>query len=516
MITVPAGQNLQAVLDAAPAGETVQLEPGATFTGNFARRDPITLVGPATLRTVNSAPALRTLPGASGWRLRDVTFVAGASQGDILQLGDLAITDLAAVPRDIELERCVIRAETSAKRGVQLNSADTRVRHCRVEGVKLAGTESQAICGWTGPGPFLIEDCYIEAGSIGILVGGAPPSIPNLTPTGIVIRRCTITRPLAYRGAGYGVKNLLELKHAADVLIEGNVLEHNWPDAQSGWSIVLTVRANGPNAPWTTIRDVTLRGNRLRRAALGVNILGLDNQEDRVRGGVYPSQRMQRVTFTHNIFEDVGGEWGAAGHAFLVSGAPEDVTIHRNTILQRGSILSVNGDACPRFTFTDNLTRHNSYGIFGDRVGVGNRAITFYFPGSTITGNVIAASPTTGGTAANYPAGNTFVSGPTAQDTGNATLDSAFVDPAAGDYRQLLWPAVGCDCDILDQAQREPAPPPPPPVPTVHEVIDRVAADFEVDCLLIGGSVSPQAAAERTRVAMRDALKASLPDRPVE
>ncbi len=53
------------------------------------------------------------------------------------------------------------------------------------------------------------------------------------------------------------------------------------------------------------------------------------------------------------------------------------------------------------FTFTNNLTLHNAYGIFGSGAGYGKGAIIAFFPDSVIASNVMA-----GGSSSRYPAGN--------------------------------------------------------------------------------------------------------------
>jgi hypothetical protein len=136
----------------------------------------------ATLRTPNSLPALRTVGNTAHWLIQGISFAAGASQQEIVALGDGLIADLAGLPRDLIFDRCVIEADTSAKNGIALNSADTTIRRSVIRCVKLNGIESHAIVGYNGPGPFLIEDNTIEAGSIGILFGGAAPSIPTSRP----------------------------------------------------------------------------------------------------------------------------------------------------------------------------------------------------------------------------------------------------------------------------------------------------------------------------------------------
>jgi hypothetical protein len=197
---------------------------------------------------------------------------------------------------------------------------------------------------------------------------------------------------------------------------------------QAGYAIVLTVRAQGPTANWSTVRDVRFEYNIVRHSGNGVNILGLDD--------TYPSQVMQRVTIQHNLFYDLDRvAWGGNGSFALIGGGPQDLHIEQNTILQTGNTLSVNGAPAPGFRFVGNLTRNNTYGIFGNNVGTGNPAIATYFPGGVVTANVLA-----GGTASQYPAGNFF---PTV-----AQLMAEFVDPTTENYQRVLpgvWPTIGAD-----------------------------------------------------------------------
>jgi hypothetical protein len=489
MITVNAGANLQAALDAAPSGETLKLEDGATFLGNFIApyKDgtaPIKLTGAATIRTPNSAPALRTQAGAHDWHFDGVSFAADQSQGDIVQLGTTTQT-ADAVPRGFVFERCNVYVERTAKRGFVLNAADVTLRDCSVMGVKLAGAESQAIAAWNGPGPFLIEDCYIDAGSIGVLFGGSAPSIPDLVPSDITFRRNRITRPLTMRGGGWAVKNLFELKNARRVTATGNILEHNWADAQSGWSIVFTVRAHG--APWSIVEDVLWEHNILRHCAMGFNVLGRDDTS--------PSQTMRNVVIRHNLLHDLDHVvWGGNGAALMVAGGPVNLHVERNTILQSGNAISAAGAPCVGFRYVGNIVRHNAYGIIGTGTGTGRGTIAQYFPESVVSGNVFG-----GGSPNAYPMANLFVT--------PEALMAAFEDAMAHNYRQVNWFNCGADIDAIEAAQHAPA---PPPEPTLAEIIAEVAEGCAVTCAEVGGEVSPQDAARQAVTGMRDALLARL------
>ncbi len=490
-IVVNAGGNLQAALDQAQPGQTVQLQAGATFDGNFVlplktgtayitvrTSTPDSQLPGATtrielshepllptIRSINALPALRTAAGAHHWRLIGLRFTTtGAS--DVITLGDGLQRDRTLVPTDLVLDRIVIRGDPTRgqKRGIALNSANTFVRNSYIGGIRVAGQETQAIAGWNGPGPFVIENNYLEAAGIGVLFGGAEPSIDQLVPTDIVIRRNHITRPVAWRTGGWVVKNLLELKNARNVQIDGNLIENNWAGGQSGFAVVFTVRAQGPNSPWTTVEHVRFENNVVRHSGSGINILGYDDTA--------PSQQARDIVIRNNLFTDIDHRnWGGAGIFVQIGDEPADVHIEHNTVMQSGNILSVYGGtaAAPRrapgFRFASNIVLHNTYGIFGNQVGIGNPAIATYLPQSVIIGNAMA-----GGNASLYPAGNVF---PTV-----ASLMAQFQNPAANDYRlisgsflrSLVQGVTGVDFDEMQRTMAAPAP--SPRVPTGLRIAD--------------------------------------------
>jgi Right handed beta helix region len=490
-IVVGAGGNLQAALNQAQPGQVVQLQAGATFDGNFVlplktgtgyitvrtstpdsqlpgsttridlSHEPLL----ATVRSINGLPALRTAPGAHHWRLLGLRFTTTGGS-DVVVLGDPVERDRTLVPTDLILDRIMIRGDATKgqKRGIALNSANTFVRNSYIGGIRVAGQETQAIAGWNGPGPFVIENNYLEAAGMGILFGGAEPAIDQLVPSDIVIRRNHITRPASWKTGNWVVKNLLELKNARFVQIDGNLIENNWSGGQAGFAVVFTVRAQGTHAPWTTIEHVRFENNVVRHSGSGINILGYDDTA--------PSQQARDIVIRNNLFTDIDHRtWGGAGIFVQMGDEPADVHIEHNTVLQSGNIIAVYGGtaAAPRqatgFRFASNIVLHNTYGIFGNNVGTGNPAIATYFPGSVIVGNAIA-----GGKANLYPAGNVF---PTV-----ANLMEQFENPAADDYRligsstlrSLVQGATGVDFDEMQRTMS--APPPMPRAPTNPRIID--------------------------------------------
>lgn len=82
------------------------------------------------------------------------------------------------------------------RRGIALNSRATAAIDSHLADFKEDGADSQAICGWNGPGPFKIVNNYREGMGENVMFGGADPSIRDLVPTGIEIRRNHFAKPL--------------------------------------------------------------------------------------------------------------------------------------------------------------------------------------------------------------------------------------------------------------------------------------------------------------------------------
>ena len=341
----------------------------------------------------------------------------------LVDLGSAARTD-AALPHNLIIDRSYLHGDPKRglRRAIAMNSRSTAVIDSYISDCKEVGADSQAIAGWGGPGPFKIVNNYLEGAGENVMFGGADPAIPELVPSDIEIRRNHFSKPRswrigdpAYAGTPWTVKNILELKNARRVLIEGNLFEYNWPHAQSGFAILFTVRNQDGRAPWSVVEDVAFVSNLVRHAGSGVNILARDDNQK--------SQLAKRIAIANNLFEDVGGAWGG-GRLFQLLAGPSDVVIERNTAVHTDNIITVDGEPLTRFVYTDNIALHNAYGIIGSGTGTGRLTIDRYFPGGVIKHNLIA-----GGNPKQYPPDNLFP----------ASLDEVgFVNRARGDYRLAL------------------------------------------------------------------------------
>jgi hypothetical protein len=444
--SVNTGGDLQAALDAAKAGDTILLQPGAVFVGNFvlplkspgdsryitiaSAGDQGTLPGEneritpahapllAKLRSPNTMPTLVTAPSAHHYRLQWLEFLANKDgRGEIISLGDgTALQNtLDVVPHDLVVDRVYIHGDVTVgqKRGIGLNSASTSIVNSHISEIKAVGQDSQAILGWNGPGPYLISNNYLEAASENVMFGGADPSIAGLVPSDITFTRNHLSKPWSWRGGPWNVKNLFELKSAQRVVVDGNLMENNWAEAQTGYAILLKSVNQDGGCPWCVVQDVLFTNNVVRHVSSAISILGHDTR--------YPALMANNIAFRNNLFEDVSKRYGGDGRFALINGGA-DIAFDHNTVINDGAAtVYAYGLASPGFVLTNNVLLDNLYGaIRGADTGAGHTALAMFFPGAQVVGNIIVTD-----TPWLYPAVNFYP----------ATRDGVgFVDLAGGNH----------------------------------------------------------------------------------
>jgi Big-like domain-containing protein len=461
--SVGAGGSFQAALNSAQPGDVIVLQAGAVFQGPFTLPNkPGT--GWITVRTSTpdgsfpppgnrvtpaDAPLMPRLVAATG---SVITTAAGAhhywftgveiSPAPGAFLYNLVLLNspdgsAAGLPHDIIFDRSYLHGDPvkGARRGIALNSRAAAVIDSYLSDFKEVAADSQALWGANGPGPFKIVNNYLEAAGENVMFGGADPSIANLVPSDIEVRRNHMAKLLtwkvndpSYAGTHWTVKNLFELKNAQRVLVEGNLFENNWLDGQTGFAILFTPRNQGGTAPWSVVQDVTFRNNIVRHASSGITILGTDNLQ--------PSQPVQRIQISNNLLYDLSAaKWGGNGWAFQIStattsAAPVDVVYEHNTVLMTHMTIMLTGTpGGSPLTYANNLVGYGLFGIYGDG-GIGtnaNTAINTFVPGSNFSTNAfINNTGVTPWPKSNYPATSLF--GPSVSATG-------FTDPVNDNYQ---------------------------------------------------------------------------------
>jgi len=304
---VAAGANLQTVLNAAQCGDTISLQAGATFTGNFTlpakpcdsqhwitirTSAPDSSLPPEGTRLTPCYSGVSSLPGGAPFACSQsknvtaklvyptggdtsgpVAFATGANHYRLIGLEvtrapatggvmELVLVRMGGTANHIIIDRSWLHGLTHEEtaRGVYLtNMSYTAIIdsylsdfHCAVKG-KCADSQAIAGGGADAPtGPYKVVNNFLEAAAENILFGAAAST---QSPSDIEIRRNHLFKRLNWLagepgfvggplGTPFIVKNHFELKNAQRVLFEGNILENNWGGfSQNGFSILLTPKS---------------------------------------------------------------------------------------------------------------------------------------------------------------------------------------------------------------------------------------------------------------------------------
>ncbi|HEY1271791.1 MAG TPA: hypothetical protein VGF08_07385, partial [Terriglobales bacterium] len=305
-IAVAAGGSLQAALNSAKCGDTISLQAGATFTGNYAfpakgcddqhwiivrSSAPDTALPPEGTRLTPCYAGVSSLPGRPALNCQStqnvtarlvfgaksgdgpIVFASGANHYRLMglevtrQAGGLIVYHLISMTQGgtadhIILDRVWVHgtAQDETKSGIgtagstNLAIVDSTFTDLHCIALTGACTDGNAIGGGNGNspmGPYKIVNNFLEAGGESIIFGG---SQATQTPTDIEIRRNHLFKPLTWMkgqpgfvggadGSPFVAKNNFELKNAQRVLFEANILENSWGGfTQNGFSILLTPR----------------------------------------------------------------------------------------------------------------------------------------------------------------------------------------------------------------------------------------------------------------------------------
>jgi len=299
---VAAGQSLEQVLAKASCGDIVQLQAGATFTGNVVvpvkncdnshwiiirSSAPDSSLPAEGTRLTPCFAGVSSLPGRPRWNCAStanvlakievngsggsgpVIFSAGANHYRLIGLEVTRTVFPKAVntliqflgPADhLVFDRLWIHgsAQDDTVRGITLGPTrnvavvDSFFTDFHCVAATGACTDAQAIAGGLGDGPtgpYKIVNNFLESSGENVMFGGGSATG---TPADIQVSHNHMFKPLIWmkgqpgyvggtNGNPFVVKNLFELKNAQRVLLEGNIMEGSWGGfSQVGFGIVIT------------------------------------------------------------------------------------------------------------------------------------------------------------------------------------------------------------------------------------------------------------------------------------
>jgi putative Ig domain-containing protein/immunoglobulin I-set domain protein/IPT/TIG domain-containing protein len=360
------------------AGQWIIVETaGLTLPSRGQRLDPSQFVGQMAKITqsqtnVYAVQTASNAPSNHYWFIGLEIEHTGTDQGPIFDIG--IPTNLPTnFPSYIIVDHCYIhgRATNQISRAVDINGGNIAVVDSYLSENHEVGFEAQGVAGYSSPGPILIQNNFIEGAGQGIFWGGSgiatnqPPY--NQFVDDSTIQNNFIYKPTAWKvgdpgyiGIHWTVKNLIEMKEGHRILIQNNVVENNWADAQTGNAVLFTpTQQSGSN---TVLQDVTFQNNVVAHASGGFTITGRD-----ATAAGDTMHRTNRILVQNNLFDDLKkSEWAGTGNFMQVSLGVNALTVDHNTVSWIDSqILSVNDDIPETaFSFTNNLVPTGLYGFF--------------------------------------------------------------------------------------------------------------------------------------------------------
>lgn len=496
-------------LAALTPGDYIELQAGNTFQGPFTlpnlgasgpychiRSSALALLPAAGTRVApadatnmpkiiapgNGSAAIVTATAAAFYRFVGIEFTSVHAPGDqgapgLVALGG-AQTTYSDAPHDIIVDRCYLHGNDGDEnlRGLIFNGARLSAVDSYLSNFKSITSDSQAIWGANGAGPFKIVDNYLEAATENIMFGGGVAPTPGLIPSDVEIRLNTFDKRLSwnptdpsYGGVTYVVKDLLELKSTQRMLIEANTFTHHWAGGQAGHAF--QIRPGTDNA-WDVVQDITIRHNLINHVTAGFSV-----SVHPVMGSPVPVGG--RFWITNNLVIDIGAYaagGGNVGQAFGFGGNGPDVTLTHNTFINLQNPLPAAGtfdtfsgaDAngstggygyMTNFVQEDNIDEvGGSYVLYGSGCGFATTALNCVAPGpsSTFLNNVLVGPwPTAQGiTVASMPVNNFYpadVPSVGFVDYANSIADYHNAALTSGSaYHQAASDGKDCGCVILE------------------------------------------------------------------
>ncbi len=252
----------------------------------------------------------------------------------LLGLGDNPA--LSDIPSDITFDRCYIHGDgvSTYVRGILGNANNLSVLNSYLSGFVSNYSETQAILSYASSGLQIINN-YLEATGENVLIGGVGPELgPSVTPVNGTIQHNYFSKPIAWRGSPFVVKNLLEFKNGYRFTIDSNVFENCWAANQTGFGLLLTPRTAQGGSIGNHVDNISITNNLFEHIGNGIVIGYYDDLAKDASGNPVPASQLQLVhdvTIKNNLFDDLGLKYSYFSWGLEVVGPPDNLVINHNT-----------------------------------------------------------------------------------------------------------------------------------------------------------------------------------------
>jgi hypothetical protein len=478
---VHTNSDFTSALTSAQPGDTISLDAGAVFTGNFvfpAKKNnlahkwiyiqssalsslppPGTRVSPTDaanmpkIVTPNASSALSIAGGGGYIRLVGIemystsTYLANPNHQPHPMNGFTYYLLSGSTVNNITVDRCYIHGSDTqdVNHGVGFwqNSGYIAAIDSDIRDIHGDTNDSQAFLAFSSPGPFKIVNNYLSASTEEVMFGGSGGYSNPYVQSDIEVRRNHMYKPLAWLPLTTGaqpykwvVKNNFECKSCRRLVFTGNVLENVWLSGQTGANILLTPRTNSSGYN-SVVDDVTMQSNILLNANIGFSVIGYD-YDCHPQACINPGES-KRVVIQNNLIltRDPADQASFIPQGFSMGHGMDSWLIQHNTVqgingTQSWASIYFNNASSPglptNLWILDNaLSRQTT----GDGGYLGQAAIDTYMPlpgpdGPRYAGNVMFV-----------PSSDRLAAWPLHDYA--TTIPFTFVDQSNGNY-QLVTP----------------------------------------------------------------------------
>ena len=317
---VHSASALQPALNSASPGDTIVLDAGVTYTGNFylipksnpnhkwiyivssalsllpapgKRVSTADAVNMPKIVTPNVSSALTVIAGSSYYRLVGLEITSTSTQGCnpnhnpplncvTYMLVDTPYTQYS-LSDSITVDRCYLHGapKVDVQHAIVANATNFALIDSFINAIHMVAADTQAVFAYHTPGPLKIVNNYLLAAGENILLGGAGGNGNPWVPSDIEIRNNYLFKPLLWVPLSLNgtlvVKNAFEIKSGQRILFDHNQIENVWAGGQNGYAIVLTVRSS-QSGDVSVVNDITITNNTLKNVVAGFNTLAADDQ----------------------------------------------------------------------------------------------------------------------------------------------------------------------------------------------------------------------------------------------